>query len=114
MVVIIVSYTIIIRKLLRPNSQVQLRKRTIERSGLSIKKVIATKGSVHVTTVKVFIGVSILFVASYIPVVVAHLTSHHTVSKFLYMMNHVGNPIIYYALNKRFRNDAKQWFANEE
>ena len=25
---------------------------------------------------------------------------------YLYMINHIGNPIIYYAVNKRFREDA--------
>ena len=79
-------------------------------------KVIVTKGSVHVTTVKVFVGVSILFIASYIPVIISQVTANpHTVSKLLYMINHVGNPIIYYGLNKKFRNDVSnlfiEWFS---
>ena len=108
LVVIIVSYTIIIWKLMRQNvhGQSESSKNNTIASIRQSKKVIGTKGSVHVTTVKVFVGVSILFVASYIPVVIAHLTAHHIIFKLLYMMNHVGNPIIYYALNKRFRKDA--------
>ena len=105
LVIIVVSYTIIIQKLIHQNSKVQS-----ELSKIHTKTPTATKSSVHVTTVKVFVGVSILYVASYIPVVIAHLTAHHIVYKFLYMINHVGNPIIYYVLNKKFRNDATDLF----
>ena len=101
LIVIIVSYTIIIRKLLQHNMKVQS-----ELSKHHTKKDIATKGPVHATTVKVFIGVSILFVASYIPLVVAHITDHLLFYKFFYTINHIGNPIICYTLNKKFREDA--------
>ena len=112
LVIIVVSYTIIIRKLMQQNVKVQseFNMHKTDSNNVHMKKAVTTEGSVHVTTVKVFVGVSILFVASYIPVVVAHLTAHHIVYKFLYMINHVGNPIIYYVLNKKFRNDATDLF----
>ena len=72
-----------------------------------MKKAVTTENSVHVTTVEVFVSVSILFVAPYTPVTLSTLTANnHIIYKILYMINHVGNPIIYYALNKKFREDV--------
>ena len=74
---IIVSYTIIIRKLLQQNQLVQPASASsrIAANQQQIKSAIEkAKYTRHVTTVKVFVGVTVLFLASYTAVVLRILS----------------------------------------
>ena len=102
--IIIASYTIIIHKLLKQNKLVDNQPKQSQLENAIAKE----KRARHVTTVKVFVGVTILFLVSYMPVVVTvvMINDVYKHTAVMYMINHVGNPIIYYALNKKFREDA--------
>ena len=64
----------------------------------------------HVTTAKVFIAVVILFVLSYVPVLIVVLTGRYgSFARYIYMINHIGNPIIYYTFNECFRRDTNEF-----
>ena len=64
----------------------------------------------HVTTAKVFTSVVILFVLSYVPIVTALLTAMYArLARYMYMINHIGNPLIYYTFNKSFRRDTNEF-----
>ena len=74
---------------------------------LQLKNAIAkAKCTRHVTTVKVFVGVTILFLVSYTPAIMRVSMVEGLFLKYVYMINHIGNPIIYYAMNKQFRENA--------
>lgn len=66
----------------------------------------------HITSVKVFFALVLLLIASYIPTIlffqgiVSHYWNH------LYFINHIGNPIVYYVINKTFRKDVNLLFKS--
>ena len=66
----------------------------------------------HVTTVKVFIAVFLLYLFSYLP---SFLILFGVVDNFVfvytYFLNHVGNPICYYVINREFRKDVHNLFV---
>ena len=66
----------------------------------------------HVTSVKVFIAVFLLYLFSYLP---SFLILFGVVDNFVfvytYFLNHVGNPICYYVINKEFRKDVHKLFV---
>ena len=119
LVIIITSYTIIIRKLLQQNQLVQptaaLSRMAANQTQNLENSNAKAKHARHVSTVKVFVGVTILFLMSYIPVIFRVLMVKALYLQYLYMINHIGNPIIYYALNKKLREDAnafgREWLG---
>ena len=68
--------------------------------------------SQHVTTVKVFVAVFLLYLFSYLPSFL--LLSGKVENFFLvytYFLNHVGNSICYYVINREFRKDVHSLFC---
>ena len=66
----------------------------------------------HVTTTKMFAAISLLFVLSYAPVlmVIVNVSNNFHIL-YVYLINHVGNPIIYFVVNEHFRKDVKKIWA---
>ena len=72
----------------------------------------AQSRSQHVTSVKVFVAVFLLYLFSYLP---SFLILFGVVDNFVfvytYFLNHVGNPICYYVINREFRKDVHNLFV---
>lgn len=94
-VAILVAYPVIIYKLVK---QGQLRQSTSN-----------ANRSKHITAVKVFIALFLILIVSYIPTrLVRSETAENFYVTYLYFVNHVGNPLVYYAINKTYRSDVNQ------
>ena len=111
-IIILASYTLIVKELRKQQQKVvavDLRSaQSTITGGFSSKSTRAR----HIGMLKIFIAVSILFVASYVPLALAVSGAlslpkqYKKTPKYAYMINHIGNPLIYYTLNKTFRADT--------
>ena len=108
---IIVSYTVIIVKLNRQQSKLGTANTVQSVTQTEKQNAVRQKTRArHVTTAKVFIAVVILFVLSYLPIVITLLTAMHArPARYVYMINHIGNPLIYHTFNKSFRRDTNKF-----
>ena len=61
-------------------------------------------------TIKIFISISLLFVLSFLPSVLILLgfVSDFAVLFYAYFINHFGNPIVYFIIDKQFRDQLKK------
>ena len=68
----------------------------------------------HVKTLKIYVGVLVLYLATVIPVALlaANINSTHLWVAYVYYINNIGNPFIYYAFNDRFRDEVKAMFRS--
>lgn len=72
----------------------------------------------HITTIKVFMALLAISVLSYVPPgLVASKVLPNFYFLYLYFINHVANPVAYYAINRQFRKGVnsivKDWFKRE-
>ena len=70
----------------------------------------ATKVSANKQSLKMFGAITILFVLSFTPFMMVNtgITQDMFWLYYFYFMNHTCNPVIYYAINIKFRKDVKE------
>ena len=67
-----------------------------------------------IVTIKMFCAITVVFTLSYLP---SYLISYNLVTRlprtlaYSFYLNHVANPIIYFVINKTFRNKARKMFS---
>ena len=67
-----------------------------------------------IVTIKMFCAITVVFTLSYLP---SYLISYNLVARlprtlaYSFYLNHVANPIIYFVINKTFRNKARKMFS---
>ena len=63
----------------------------------------------HVTSVKVFAAILVIFILSYLPtILVINQIFDNFYIAYLYFINHIGNPVAYYVINRQFRSDVNK------
>ena len=59
--------------------------------------------------IKILISISLLFIFTFVPKVLFLLGKVYSFGiVYAYFTNHFGNPILYYTIDKRFRNQLKK------
>ena len=61
----------------------------------------------HIKTLRLYVGVLCLFIASYVPNIIVGITGIHVLIYFFFV-NNIGNPVVYYILNEEFQNEVKK------
>ena len=65
------------------------------------------KQQLHISSVKTFIAITACGCLAFVPtIVVSWYFPAYIYWSYLYFVNHVNNPFIYVAFNRRFRSDA--------
>ena len=62
----------------------------------------------HITSVKIFIAITVFGLFAFAPSAVAYtiLRGHYYIT-YMYFINHINNPLIYIIFDKKFRSDLK-------
>ena len=61
----------------------------------------------HVKALRLYAAVLALFVIAYVPTSIGGLIDERRLH-YLFMLNGIGNPVVYYMLNDEFRNEVKK------
>ena len=64
----------------------------------------------HLVAVKTFLSIWVCLIVSYLPGYVVTLGLLHPAAIFLYFINHLCNPLIYFMFNKEFRRSVRNMF----
>ena len=62
----------------------------------------------HIKASKILGSISLLFVFGYVSLLFKAATNTSLPVEYLYYMNYIGNPLIYYVFNKKFRKDVAE------
>ena len=66
------------------------------------------ESKLHVKTLKIYVAILVLFLATVIPVaILSRNTNANRWIVYIYYINNIGNPFIYYVFNDRFRDEVK-------
>ena len=114
------AYPAIAIKLWRQNRQINptetQRIQTLGVTSRNVKMVSETQQRTahHIKTLKLFIAVLTLYLMSFLPLMLTmalSLKGMETPTVYLYYINNVGNPFIYFIFISSFRNDVKALFG---
>ena len=64
--------------------------------------------SIHETTVYMFLAIVVVYVVCTLSLVLNIVLSYGRIVTYIYFLNHVCNPFVYYAINRNFRDDMNQ------
>ena len=71
---------------------------------------VATSASKTHKVMKVYLGILTLFIVTHVPIVVSSILGIHSVV-YLFYLNSIGNGVIIYLCNTKFRTEVKNSFA---
>ena len=98
--IIFIAYPAIAIKLFRQKRKIHASTMTNSEQNEANKPMEA-----HIKALRLCGGVLALFILAFVPNVILTITEIRALNYFYYF-NHVGNPLVYYLFNERFRNDV--------
>ena len=62
----------------------------------------------HVILMKVFAAITLLFLITHTPILLLSFRlTHNFYIMYIFFINHIGNPVVYFIMMKRFRKEVK-------
>ena len=70
----------------------------------------------HIKILKLYVAILVIFLIGFLTALMLSIGNREVIKRFhwlsyVYYLNSVGNPFIYYVFNDKFRSDVKQMFA---
>ena len=109
LIIMLVSYPAIAINLYRQSRRVQQAPAT-DTAHSRIVSESQERTKYHVKTMRIYIAVLVLFLATLIPptiITISMADVQYQWVGYLYYINNIGNPLIYYAFNDKFRAEVK-------
>lgn len=110
--VLVPKYTVTTVILIYQNIAYVYRRAPTTTKTKEMKMTLSASRSRHATTIKVFMAILTMFILSYVPSILVHRrVFHNFYITYFYFINHMGNAVAYYAINRKFRRCVNKLFV---